>query len=197
MKTLKKGDFCSCFFAWLGYLRVCACACLFAIDTDDTGIVIDTDLCTDSLGELFCGSFSLLIVMLSTRNAWGTHLAPYYLRGVPTDIFWTRVNIVAGRVLVVLIMISRHTSATTIRELWKSKGYHSQVLEVWQAQWLHGEVTGREKHQVWTWGSSCIRVESGIPRVSQIHSLLANLKYKSRNSGVGMEKAGSLKTLVI
>ena len=69
MKTLKKGDFCSCFFAWLGYLRVCACACLFAIDTDDTGIVIDTDLCTDSLGELFCGSFSLLIVMLSTRNA--------------------------------------------------------------------------------------------------------------------------------
>lgn len=47
MKSLKKDDFCSCFFAWLGYLCVYACACLLAVDIDDTGIVIDTDLCTD------------------------------------------------------------------------------------------------------------------------------------------------------
>ena len=45
----------------------------------------------------------------------------------------------------------------------------------------HGEVLGGEKEGTQTWGSDLIGVMGEGPRVSPVHSLLTNLKYKSRN----------------
>lgn len=60
---------------------------------------------------LFCVGLNLL-----AENTCGTHVGPYYLWQVPTDISPFGANAVAGSGLVVLIMNARCTSATTIRE---------------------------------------------------------------------------------
>ena len=44
---------------------------------------------------------------------------------------------------------------------------------------LHHEVAGRERVQ--TWGSACTGVEGGVTKVSQVYSLLVNLKHKTGN----------------
>ena len=59
-------------------------------------------------------------------NMWKSLVTTY---GEPPDISMTRANAVAGPALVVVIMIARHTSATTIREFWKNKVYYTQVPE--------------------------------------------------------------------
>lgn len=95
------------------------------------------------------GSFhvtlSLSVVMLLVQNAWGIHLGPYYLCQAPTDISLTKCSVAAGLTLVILIMIASCTSATTIREIWKSKLYYSNILEGTQHTWEpHNMVTDWE-----------------------------------------------------
>lgn len=89
-----------------------------------------------------------------------THLRLHYLWQAPRDISPNRANAVAGPALAVLIMIAGLTSAGP-------PGPHSLVTE--------GE---RERAQ--TWDSAFIEVEGGVPRVSQDHSLLVNLKQRAR-----------------
>ena len=63
----------------------------------------------------------------------------------------------------------------------KNKTYYSEVLKgTWHAQGPQNEVEGREKDckpgalpLLWSMG--------GVPRVSRVHSFLANLKHKSWN----------------
>ena len=55
----------------------------------------------------------------------------------------------------------------------------------------HGKVTGREKQQEETWTSEALPIlgsKDGVARVSQVYSLLDNLKHES-----GKGKVGSLK----
>ena len=52
----------------------------------------------------------------------------------------------------------------------------------------HSEVSLR---RVQTWGHAFIGVEGGVPRVLRVHSLLVNLKHKSKKAWEG--KVGSLK----
>ena len=93
--------------------------------------------------------------------------------------------------LVVLIIISRHTSAITIRELWKNMVYYSQVREVWQAQWLHSEVTQVER-KCRPIALSLLELRVGYLGLKR-SLFTVNLKYNSRNLGVEMEKWGHLK----
>lgn len=111
-----------------------------------------------------------------TRNAWDSHLGQNQLCRAATDVHPTEANVAAGLALGVL-MISRCTSTTTIRELEKTRfitdrswGIHSMP----EASWLDME-------RLQTWGTAFPGVEGEVPRVSQGHSLLVNLKHKSRN----------------
>lgn len=70
-----------------------------------------------SICPLFCVRLSLLIAMPWARNARGHLPESVLLEATPTDISLTRANVVVGQALVVLIMITRHTSVTTISEL--------------------------------------------------------------------------------
>lgn len=88
----------------------------------------------------------------------GTHLGPYYLWWAPKDISPTTANVVAGSALAVLIMTTRGTPATTIRELWKDKVYYLWVLKsTWHAKehtvslWGEGEGERGHGHGVLTW----------------------------------------------
>ena len=55
--------------------------------------------------------------MLLAKNALSILLASYYLWQAPVDVSQTGASVEVGLALVVLIMIARCTSATTIREL--------------------------------------------------------------------------------
>ena len=73
--------------------------------------------------------------MYGDAISWGTPgdtREPLLLVGVPKDISPNGTNEVAGAALVVLIRTSRHSLATTIRELWKNEDYSSQVLNATQ-----------------------------------------------------------------
>lgn len=52
----------------------------------------------------------------------------------------------------------------------------------------HSEVMG---DMDLTWGSAFAGAAGGVPRVSQVHSFLVNLKRKSRNWNTGKEKGHS------
>ena len=66
----------------------------------------------------------------------GSYLSLYYLWWVITDTSLFRVNFVVGSALEVL-MIVRHTAATTMGELWINNFHYSQVLEgIWHT-WGH------------------------------------------------------------
>ena len=73
------------------------------------------------------------------------------------------VSVVAGPALVVLRIV-RHVSATTIRELWNAKAYHSHVLEGTRHPW--GDTVrswiDRAHEQAWTWGSAFLRLRVGV-----------------------------------
>lgn len=82
-------------------------------------------------------------------------------------------NVVAALVLMVLTMIARWTSATTIRELWENV-YYLWVLGVHgmprTTQWgLGRERLGMKAHG--NWGSASIGVKGGVSRVLWVHSL--------------------------
>lgn len=97
-----------------------------------------------------------------TGNTWGHSPAPPLLVASTRGHFPDRADAVAGPALAVLIMIGGLTSAG-------HPGPHSQVTE--------GE---RERVHGRTWDSAFIEVEGGVPRVSQEHSLLVNLKQRAR-----------------
>ena len=85
------------------------------------------------------------------------------------------VSVVAGPALVVLRIV-RHVSATTIRELWNDKMYHSHVLEVNTPGW-HSEVLGRERELMSKPGLGVLPfggLECQVSRMSQVHILLVN-----------------------
>lgn len=69
---------------------------------------------------LFCASLSLSTVRPQSRNAWWC--SPGAWSDLHTDISPFQISVMTGLTLVVLIMIARHPSATTIRKLWKNKG---------------------------------------------------------------------------
>lgn len=73
----------------------------------------------------------------------GAHLGPAEL---PTDISPSQTTVMTGPTLVVLIMISRLPSATTIRDLWKNKGLLLARPGSYPARLgPHSEVAGRER----------------------------------------------------
>lgn len=87
----------------------------------------------------------------------------------------------AAIALVILTVITRQTSATTVRELWGKKqglfltgpgGYMAYL-------WPHREVCGGES--MLPESSAFIGVMGREPRVLRGHSLLVNLKPKSGN----------------
>lgn len=80
--------------------------------------------------------------------------------GKPYGHFPNRTNVVAGLAFVVLIMIAKFTSATHPRS--------------------HSQVTEGEREHAQTWDSTFIEIEGRVPRISQDHSLLVNLKQKAR-----------------
>lgn len=86
-------------------------------------------------------------------------------------------------------MIAECTSAPTIRRLYKKTCY-SKILEGTQhIQGPHRKFMGRERKRV-ELGSAFIGAKDGVPRVSQVYSLLASLKHKNQNWGVGRGKQG-------
>lgn len=101
----------------------------------------------------------------------------------PSQIFPTGANVLAGPALSILIMITRHTVATTIKEVKKTKFIiHKRP---------HSEVLGRgEKVQAWTSVSAFIGVDGEVSGVLRFHSLLADLKHKSETYGTGRAKQG-------
>ena len=87
----------------------------------------------------------------------GTHLG---LRGeIPLDISPFRANVVSGMDFVILVMIIRHISASTIREFWKEKqgffltGSGGSLAHVRP----HRKFSGTE--YTWAWSSAFIGVE--------------------------------------
>lgn len=50
----------------------------------------------------------------------------------------------------------------------------------------------REGEEVWTWGSSFVRVQGCVFRLSWVHSSLTDLKHKEQELGSGKGEAGSL-----
>ena len=91
-------------------------------------------------------------------------------------------NLVAWLALVVL-MIMRHMSATTIRGLWNDEVYY--LLRCHGAYrtpfgW-HSEVLDRKSVHMNKSGLGVLPfgLEHGVSRILKVHSLLVNLKYKS------------------
>lgn len=66
----------------------------------------------------------------------GTHMGPGEL---PIDISLFQTSVEAALTLVVLMMISRHPAAITIRKLWQKTIYSLQVLEHTRHAWGHTE----------------------------------------------------------
>ena len=87
----------------------------------DTHILRERDLSSPPL--LFWVGLSALVTMLLTRNAWGL---PTWALLLVTALrhFWTE-PVLTRTGFVVLIMISRPTSATAIHDLWKYKDSYS------------------------------------------------------------------------
>ena len=94
-------------------------------------------------------------------------------------------QVVPGPALVVLLRTVRHTSATTVRKLWKSKFYYFQDLLGTGCAWAHmvggGVQVGRERDD----HLGLCFVGRARARVSHVHSFLVNLKQKSGNESVG------------
>lgn len=59
---------------------------------------------------MFCVHLSLVIVLLSVRHAWDTHLGLSYLWRASIDCSLSKASAGGGLALVILIMIARHTS---------------------------------------------------------------------------------------
>lgn len=78
------------------------------------------------------------------------------------------------------LMTARHTSVRTIRERGKDKVYYSQVVEGTQHAHCHTAKLPIERESM-NLGFCFIEGEGRVPGVSQIHSLLVNLKPKSIN----------------
>ena len=115
-------------------------------------------------------------MMLSRLGVPEALVPPVFLTPSPHRHFLHRANAVAGPALVVL-MITGHASARTIRE------FEEQGLSLTSS----GEYTERlwvEKERERVHGPGPLPLlgfEGGVSRFSWIHSLLANLKHKSRN----------------
>lgn len=88
----------------------------------------------------------------------------------------------AGPALVALTMTVRHTSAKTIRELWKKTTTTRRFTcaQYWKE---HSRPQPGTHREVSTEGG-----EGGVPRLSQIHASLVKLK---RESGVKRQKGNS------
>lgn len=83
--------------------------------------------------------------------------------GSPTDIFPTKVSVVAGQALVVLVLIARFTLAKkSSRNFWEKKICITQteVLEgTLDTQGLHSKVMRKERESMPTWSSAFIGVQ--------------------------------------
>lgn len=73
---------------------------------------------------LFCVGLNLQILMLSSRGSWGMSLGHCYLWRALTDISLTEASVMTELPFVALIMNAKPPSATTIRELYKTKVYY-------------------------------------------------------------------------
>lgn len=110
--------------------------------------------------------------------------------GSPHMHFLIRAN-VAGSALVILVMIVRPTSATTIRKLWKTK-FITQVLEGAQQTQGHTRKPQVKKEKAQNWGSAFIGVKGRVPRVSEFYSSWVNLK-EEWELGLRKEKSEVIK----
>lgn len=110
-------------------------------------------------GCLFCVSLSLLIVIPSAGKAWGTYLA-HTTVATPQTFIWLEQMVWLDQP--VWFLLCKHTSATTIRELWKHK---CVICRNWR---LHSTPEGyTARLQVSGWGPAFTEVKGGLPRVSQ------------------------------
>lgn len=115
------------------------------------------------------------------RSVRGTLLSLYCLWGTPRHFpNWSHH---CSQSTIVVLRIVRCISTTTIRELWKTKVYCSQVLE--------GTGHARGPHSEVVLGGESMELASRMvePKVSWVHSLLVNLKHK-RNLSLRREKKG-------
>lgn len=135
----------------------------------------------------FCVGLTLWL-MMHWLGMPDTPLSPYYCLWAPPQTFphqccgWT------GPCL--LIMIAWHASATTVRELWK-KIDCSQILEgTRHTQGPYSKVTGERGRECGPGALPLLVSKGGVPRVSWVHSLLANWKHESWNYDAGREKWG-------
>ena len=120
-------------------------------------------LCWDCLG--LCSPGLILVMRSPHRNSPFT------------------VSVVAGPALVVLRIV-RHISATTIRELWNAKVYHSHAPEDTRHPWGDTARSWVERESSWPsldLGFCLFGVEDGVSMILKFHSLLMNLKNKSGN----------------
>ena len=99
-----------------------------------------------------------------------------YLQHLPQTFPWPR-WCCSWAVLEVL-MIAGRTLATSIRKFWKK---YKLLINPggYTAPWGQHRPSVRG-HTVQTWGSAFTRVKGGVFRVLRVHSLLVNLKHKSR-----------------
>lgn len=94
-------------------------------------------------------------------------------------------SVVAGLALVFRITIVGFTSATTIRDFEETRFITPKVWRVC------GTLRSPEERRECGPGAlPLLGSRGGVPRVSWVHSLLANLKHKSGNEGVGREEQG-------
>lgn len=114
--------------------------------------------------DMHCVSPSLVIMLLFARNAWST----------------TKAHITHSNR--VLIIIARFTSAKNIREFWRIRFIAHRFWRVHGMPRATPRGCGqRERNGSGTWGSPLRESVGGMSWVSCIHSLLVNLKQKSRN----------------
>lgn len=69
--------------------------------------------------------------------------------------------------------------SSTIRNFCKKKKKKQDLSLTGPGGYTLLKVAGRERVQ--TWGSACTGVEGGVTKVSQVYSLLVNLKHKTGN----------------